>query len=67
VFWTHISDIVVGTYSDLFEQWESILPEIQKKILAIHRDSIDAINGHDWEAPAATRWDLETVINVVDI
>jgi hypothetical protein len=62
-FWTHVSDILVGTYSDLLEQWESIPPEIQKKILAIHMDRIDAINGRDRKAPAATRWDPETVID----
>jgi hypothetical protein len=66
-FWTHISDILVGTYSVLFEHWESIPPEIQKKILAIHIDRIDKIKGRDQKAPAATRWDPEMVIDDEDV
>jgi len=33
----------------------------------MHVDKIDAINGRDRKAPAATRWDLEMVINDEDV
>jgi len=38
-----------------------------KKILQGHRDRINTINGHDWKAPTATQWDLETPINDEDV
>jgi hypothetical protein len=62
-FWTHIYDTLVDTYSDLFEQWESIPPGIQRKIIAIYIDRIDAINDWDRKAPAVTRWNPEMVID----
>jgi len=62
-FWTHVSDILVGTYIDLFEQWESIPPEIQIKILAIHMHKIDAIKGRDGKTPAATECNSEMAID----
>jgi len=40
---------------------------MQKQILAIHMDRIDAINGQDQKAPAATQWDPETVIDTQDV
>ena len=67
LFWTHVSDILVGTYSDLFEQWESIAPAMQKTILAIHMDKVDTINGRDRKPPSATWWDPETVIDDEDM
>ena len=53
-FFTHISENLVGTYRDLFEEWGSIPPEYLKMILAIHMDRIDAINGRDRKLPSAT-------------
>jgi hypothetical protein len=40
---------------------------MQKKILAIHMDRIDAINVQDRKAHVATWWDLETVIDDEDV
>jgi len=40
---------------------------MQKKILAIHMDRINAMNGRDRKAPAATQWDPETAINGEDM
>jgi hypothetical protein len=62
-FWTHISDIIVGTYSDLFKQWESIPPEIQKNILPIHMARIDATNSQNWNTHAVTQSYPGTIIN----
>jgi hypothetical protein len=54
LFFTHVSDNVVGTYCDLFEQWGSIPPEYQAMIFAIHMNRIDTINGSDQQSPSAT-------------
>ena len=67
LFWTHESDTSVGTYSDLFEHWESIPPEIQQKIMAIHREMIDTINGRDRKSPPASWWDPVMVIDDEDV
>jgi hypothetical protein len=40
---------------------------MQQKILAIHMDRIDGIDGRDRKAPAATWWDPETVIDNEDV
>jgi hypothetical protein len=45
----------------------SIPPEIQKQILAMQMDSIDAMNGQHRQGPPATRWDPETVIDDEDM
>jgi len=52
----------VGTYSDLFEQWDSIPPEMQKQILA-NMNRINAIDGWDCKAPTATHRNPDTVID----
>jgi hypothetical protein len=36
---------------------------MQKMILALHVDRIDAINGRDWKAPGAIWWDPEMVFD----
>lgn len=52
LFFTHVSDNVVGTYCDLFEQWGSIPPEYQEMFFAIHMNRIDTINGWDQQSPS---------------
>jgi len=66
-FGIHISDILVGTYSDIFELWERIPLDIQKKIFAIDMDKINLISGCNWNVPAASWWDLGMVIDDEDM
>jgi hypothetical protein len=66
-FSKNICNILVSTSSDLFGRWESIPHKLQKKILAIHTDRINAMNGRDSNAPAATWWDPQTAINGEDM
>lgn len=66
-FWTHVSDIVLGTYSDLFKLWESIPPEMEKFITAKHVDRLVAIDCQDGKAPAATWRDPEMVTDDEDV
>lgn len=62
-FWTVVSEILACKYCDLFKQWESIAPEMQKKIWSIHMDRIDANNGDDQEDVAATQCNPEMIID----
>jgi len=63
---SRFSEICI-TYHDLFAQLDSILTGMQKTILAIHMDTIDAINGRDLMVPAATQRDPEMVIEDEDL
>jgi len=63
----HLSDVLVGTYSDQFEQRETIALEMPKNILAILMDRIDTINGRHQKEPVATQADVETAIDNEDV
>jgi hypothetical protein len=63
----NISVILVGTYSDVIEQWESIPLDLQTKDLAIHMDRINTIRGPDRKSRSGTRLDPETGMDDDDV
>jgi hypothetical protein len=62
-FGTHIPDIFVGPYNNVFQKLESIQPVKPETILTLHKNKMDEINDHYQKVPAAVWWDTEMVIN----